>query len=966
MKHVKNQTKSLDFIDNFFSEIILNIYILKQKQNLIRLKMDEDTASEKTDDKIKDEIQEWVKLPDISDHPGMQCLKQLYVEAKISKDLYSRLTFKLEKLNSSFVLSCKCEQVLHRKAHDLNRELKEQKLSITNSVSIQAEHRTQINLMRQAVTNLDSELDNVMEQIQTTMKNTGIKTKELEKLQDKLENAKENNELESSKMILLREIKDIEESVKNLRLQKENLISHNVEQQQRYEELKQNMLKVEGLKKAANQQMVEIASNPGKIRQMIANTDLTYRAILSEEKQTNEDIINLDEKYRKLLSQVEETQKELKSVDNSLESVLKEITDNKYKQADLKHRIQQQKEAKTNLAIELNYVDKLIQEEEFEQSKIRDKIESLEKNIRYINEEGNRFLEEIAKIKKDIVTLNRQLKKAKEEQDQEMEYKKKHEKELDIVNENIEKIVLQILANERDNKELAKQIQELMSEVDKRRLTLDQLREKEREMNVEVNSASLIRDRKAREYALMKKKTLDIKNHAHEKHLNFLDLARKAEEIYKRSEDFSLLYETVKIDRNKHVSAIQSASQLIVELKDKIRTINAEGDVLAREYNSISHSVELQKNQINEHYKIRDSLKEALEKAELEYQKYEDQIDIQMSETIRMNKILENLENQIISSQKRYMIHSEDCMDRRRLLIDKQDALCLLHEQFNRNAEILRQGEQALKERDEEIRIITTKLKDFERTIEIYNRKIPECKKLDEKIDNLKEQIKREEKDCEELVVKLEIPDENGRKRNYCGKDFSEKELNQKIASYEERISNKKKEIWEAQILYRELKEKNDKLDETKAPDSKSQKSIKKSGKLRAHAMDLNRKKKAAISELAVMQATQMDLMERTEQVKEEIADSSRRAKNGEAFDDYSAKVIRMHERDINSARRHKKSQFDEEEDEDRPPGRQKFEAYPTSDGLSRPYGGFPVFQPQKKAPNLRHYKRELEREVKI
>ena len=56
----------------------------------------------------------------------------------------------------------------------------------------------------------------------------------------------------------------------------------------------------------------------------------------------------------------------------------------------------------------------------------------------------------------------------------------------------------------------------------------------------------------------------------------------------------------------------------------------------------------------------------------------------------------------------------------------------------------------------------------------------------------------------------------------------------------------------------------------------------------------------------------------------------------------------------------------DDEEEEVKRPGREHYDAYPTKDGLSRPYGAFPVFQPAKPSANLRHYRTETERPIQL
>jgi hypothetical protein len=127
--------------------------------------------------------------------------------------------------------------------------------------------------------------------------------------------------------------------------------------------------------------------------------------------------------------------------------------------------------------------------------------------------------------------------------------------------------------------------------------------------------------------------------------------------------------------------------------------------------------------------------------------------------------------------------------------------------------------------------------------------------------------------------------------------------------------------------------------------------------------MVTRRKKMAALSEMAMYQTRGDDLSEQKDVIRQELKDAEERSSRGEAFDEQAQKVLTMHERGArNSVRR--KREVDDDDEEDASPGRQKFDAYPTVDGLSRPYGAFPVFQPAPPAPNLRHYKREYPRPI--
>ena len=80
---------------------------------------------------------------------------------------------------------------------------------------------------------------------------------------------------------------------------------------------------------------------------------------------------------------------------------------------------------------------------------------------------------------------------------------------------------------------------------------------KEAEINKRYLEASLIRDRKAREMALNKKKTFNNRIIAREGNMYYVDLAWKQKMIIATKNDTSRLYEQVKLERNRHINTVQ-------------------------------------------------------------------------------------------------------------------------------------------------------------------------------------------------------------------------------------------------------------------------------------------------------------------------------------------------------------------------------------------------------------------------
>lgn len=906
-----------------------------------------------------------------TEHPATQSLKQLLSSGQISQDTYNNLLFKFNKLHQAFTQSCSTEEILLRKTRDLNKELKAQKLTIQNSATQQQEHRQTLTLLRQLVTNLQAELDSTEQQTAATKQNTVMKEKDQEKLERKVEMAQEDQriKLEPQKKQVLDEIKELESSIQEKRTQIQSLLKINQDTLDKIAAAEAQIAEYEKKRREENAKMLEISSNPAKLKQKSNAAEAANNSLLSEEKTSINQLQQLEAQYQTLSLQTHDAETEYQHISNDIDGMTNAYFEMKKKASELESKCDEQRQIRLIRENEKKRVLKQIDEKDFEISGLNTKADTITKDIVRKEKESVKLEEAIAHLMQDKKSLSGQLQLIQNDSAVEKDNLSKLDAQYKKTMSDMEKVIQQLAVSESLNAETLELIKNALQEVNRKQLIHDSLSQKEIDFIQQLSEVSLIRDRKARETAVMKKRTSDARILAQERNLDFLDLSRKLELLQITMGDTSKLYEQVKLERNKHVNTVQTSRQLIVELKEKIRILESETEVLRREFETTDLQVRVQKNELLQAYTRRDATKSDLKKAELKFQELEAKIDFQANETDRLDHVLKNIEDQIATQQGRFADHSEDCAQRQRLLIDKQDNLCILLEQFNKHEEVMRNGELELQKRDEEIKLLNLQLNDFKRQIDLMNRKLPQIQAYQREIDELKMQISKEQTEVDNITKKLEVPDEQERKRSYCGHDFTLKELEDKVAKYEARINMKEQQLWEKRILLRETQDKIAELEkETDSYASRNQSMIAKSGQLRANSMALRRKKMAAESEYSVYQALKGQLEEQKKDVRNEIEEGMRRSSRGEAFDDRAERMIRLHERDIRTASQSLRNpQFadDDDDEENRPrPGREHYDAYPLKDGLSRPYGAFPVFQPAKPSPNLRHYKNETDRPI--
>jgi archaellum component FlaC len=74
-----------------------------------------------------------------------------------------------------------------------------------------------------------------------------------------------------------------------------------------------------------------------------------------------------------------------------------------------------------------------------------------------------------------------------------------------------------------------------------------------------------------------------VENRLQMKELQLLDLTKQLTDINARLKQFASMYEVVKNERNTYANSIQAASQTIAEMRERIKILHNEVDILQNE-----------------------------------------------------------------------------------------------------------------------------------------------------------------------------------------------------------------------------------------------------------------------------------------------------------------------------------------------------------------------------------------------
>jgi len=148
---------------------------------------------------------------------------------------------------------------------------------------------------------------------------------------------------------------------------------------------------------------------------------------------------------------------------------------------------------------------------------------------------------------------------------------------------------------------------------------VQQFQEEENRWTEEIKYLSTIRDKMARTASQAMAQADETKEELKVKNLLILDLTKKQQETEFRLNSFLALYEQVKNMRNKYVSQIQNYSQDLAEMRERIKILQNEVEILRNQSSEKDRSLIDIKHQVQKTMYQRDSFRAELNKHEFTF-----------------------------------------------------------------------------------------------------------------------------------------------------------------------------------------------------------------------------------------------------------------------------------------------------------------------------------------------------------
>ena len=908
---------------------------------------------------------------DIKSTKAYNILTNLHDDRSIDDDAFTLFTQKLEKMQDCLVNYMEYEKLLVKRLNALKEEntktlneysvLTKQQAELNDKIAQKIEEREQAkSQLNEYETNRQMksqyEYDRNKEEIQRLLDSIKeIEEKEMAKLQNELDELKRENDRKLDDINKLKnEIQKEEDHLKNEETFKQKLDYENQKKLKEIEEAKetisirQNEIDSEQRTNSQNDEAIRtLKEQKDKKLQILINIKSQNDKLKEANKTLKDKITEMEKEISKLQSNEDILDKAMKNASIEKESLLSQIKVLQVKKMDsesTKKKSQKELEFKRD---NLKQSQLKLSQQERTKTKLDSQVGS---ELNTLQEEETKFAKEkivLYKCNEDLTELIKKLEQI-ELQIQEKEDKSKKNQEIKKEYDNTKDEL------DRNYGELKNVEKNIIKRSDKAKERIDEIKAKK-------ESIMRTKERLDEETALINEE-IQIKE------LIFLDMTKKYEELRHMYQKYNVLYKTVQAERNKNVVKIQNSNQNRAELKEKMKILTTEMDILDSELSEIYNKIIDKDKDLNKMNTKHNSLKQEINAFGLKNLKYKEEITKLTNENEKLHSIINSIENEMVGFRVDYELACESRNHTGIQLIDRNDELCIFYEKIHHIETRINELYKKILEKEAVVKRSAVEVKEIERFIEVNRKKIPQIPELSNKIKELDTELKILNQTLEKLIKYVENP-ENNLKYELPGEDLDTNYLKMKYDQLTEMLNEKKEKLLEKELINDEINEIAEKLRKKALEDrGKNLKISKEINEYEIKLNDITRKNVASTSELSMFQAI-LSKLKTTKTAKEEYYQHLlKRYDNGllppkEWLENYqSQKLVKERRKDY---LRNRISEVREKENivigdvplRRRPEKRPEEFIEPKTGLPSCVYGKYAPFNPYEDPNNMRHLK---------
>lgn len=918
-------------------------------------------------------------IMDISNSYAIKHLEKLVTTGQLTETRAERLKSKYEKLYQMVLKIFESERMLLQKARQLHKEVLGDKKKFGRFQESQKEEKNELDKLRADLMKADADKQMVEEQVM-------IKSLEQAELKRQLKDADDDRrrmeqermeQLEPKLRALKGELDALEEEIELCDRKTQSTEEEKIATNGRIETMTKEVETSEKDRDKVLAVLEKTRNDPEKLARqagVVEGAVNGLKADLDEQSgalsQLKADVVAHDSKRGEL----EEELATLKSRYHKFQSV---VETRALALQELETEIEYQRERDARTREEVAGLDKRIIDLDRSRKEGDDYLAQLRKE-----ESGHQRKEVVLSSK--LQAIQNLLQPYKVQQD-DMNFelrdgdqdKRRLETELEEMKKDVDILIHHFLIAEKMSQEGAAAVEGL--EKDKLLLeqTIKEMRQEHRELKDDIQRVTGERELQSRHcsHALSSMRTQ--MDELRMRDSNIADLKRQQKLTKSKLKEFNIKYDMVKNERNKCVENIQATTQQLAELRDKIKILENEVEILENDNDSKELRHQKHRKEFEKATLERDHMSRELNG--LNFEKKEKMVEItnNVAEIAKLNHVIDRSEREMKNMKTNY----ERTMEERNFmgiqLIDRNDELCILYEKANIQDTILHKGQVDLRKREQEIQMLKITLADQARHKEVMLKKRDTVPGFEGEVKALQQELKTEREECDRLSKALVTPNNTQRWRWVRQEPPDPDELRDKIHLLEERLNDKQEQLLEKELVLEEVSNLSERL-RFQANEGRSDTLdlAKKVNDYQSRIRAKTRKMMACVSELSMYQASSMKLSQEKEEMNEMLMSANERLEQGEVpLEGLEEEWARMEYRRM----KHDEERTHHEQQAKQPisttstvhvtrtTAEPRPNAYiPDEIGIPKPYGALAPFKPMEAGSSMRHIKKPVPQEIQI
>mmetsp|Transcript_42424 Transcript_42424/g.123275 ORF Transcript_42424/g.123275 Transcript_42424/m.123275 type:complete len:926 (-) Transcript_42424:13-2790(-) len=918
-------------------------------------------------------------LKDLGKCVAYNVLEELVKDGSIKKAEMDLFKSKYAKLHEFVLQTYENEKNFLARAKQLNHRLMSEKINLEKTTLESQEDQACIQQLSDQILEIQNEYEVVQDrEVMLTIQLSEVEHEKREK-QAQLEEREIERQAEAEPKLQRsrEEIEILQKEIEVLRQQKEAHQAKLSEYDARCAEVEEEIAANRSIHKGHENEHNKIKADPDRIKKQAEKFESAVKALTEAQKEKAAEIEAANEKIKRLTTARQTAEAHRLDKQKHLHQMTEAARIAEQECEDVKLRLEREKNNHIELVSRRVSLDAELDQCNVECRLAQGELSQLNKQHDKLKRSYKRSQSRKESVAESINPLHSQkqdLHKATKALDEDSARQKKL---LDDIQNEVDLFIGAYLKQEsleKDKKEEYEAICQMMDEMQKE---LKNLKAEEQHWAAHFKTLASHREKLARDASLAHRLCRETADEVAMKQLEEDDLKKKHQEISQKQRAFCTMYEVVKTERNKYMTSIQKSSQHLSELKEKLKILQNEVEILRMESAFKDKQLQQTRQEAQRLEALQDHLQNEKTQKTAEGHALNEQVEQYVIEIDKANSIINSVEKEIVALRRKY----EQAVETRNFtgtqLIDRNDELCILWEKSNIQEKLLKKGEEAMLARHEEIRGLRIDLSEVHRQLRVVRGSIPEVPKLVEEVVRLREQVASVRKHTDDLSRELENPKSSLRKwRKLKGEDLDKETLRVKIQDLEERLNDKKEALLEKELILEEVTALSEKL-RHQAIDGR-QGTLELSQKVNAfqsRIKDVTRKMMATVSELSMHQASAHKLQKERDEAVERSMTARERFLEGEPPTDTAdaefAKMLQVEQQrelDKQAAAQRKQEEDMLNSNATRTTAEPRVNAYiPENEhGLPKAYGQNAPFKPSLQGSTMRHIRKPNPKPIEI